>query len=327
MTDSAPNALARRAVRAAQLGAVVNALLAGTKLVAGLAGHSGALVADAVESSADVVGSLLVWGGLTVALRPPDTDHPYGHGRADTLAGAAVALLLVVAALGIAVESIQEIRTPHEVPAPWTLGVLVGVVIVKGLMSRFVRTLGSETGSSAVQADAWHHLSDAVTSGAAFVGIAVALWGSRHWGGIGWAAADDWAALAAAGVIGFNGWLLLRPAVDELMDRAPEPAVLGAVRATAEAVPGVRAVETLTARKVGTAYRVVAHVQADPGMSLEAAHALGHGVQVAVQRAVPRVQSVLVHMEPYAPGRTNGGSPGAPPGAAEPTAGGVAHRA
>lgn len=142
----------------------MNAGLATVKLLAGIFGHTSALIADAVESMADVVGSLLVWAGLAVAARPPDDDHPFGHGKADALAASAVALMLLAAAVGITLAAAREIRTPHQVPAPWTLGVLVAVIIVKTVLSRRVSQVGKTIGSTAVRADAWHHLSDALTS-------------------------------------------------------------------------------------------------------------------------------------------------------------------
>src|SRR3954469_20744139 len=149
---------AARGIRAAQIGVVINAGLAATKLAAGLVGNTYALVADAVESGADVFASLLVWGGLAVAAQPADEDHPYGHGKAEALAAAAVSLMLFGAALGIAVEAVREIRTPHHVPAPWTLAVLVGVMAVKWVLSRRVHAVSAEIGSTAVKADAAHHL-------------------------------------------------------------------------------------------------------------------------------------------------------------------------
>ena len=150
-----------------------------------------------------------------------------------------------------------------------------------------------------MRADAGHHLSNAITSGAAFVGITVALVGQRviH-GGPAWAAADDWAALLAAAVIAVNGGILLRPALDDLMDRTPGDDVLGPMRRAAAGLPGVRAIETLHARKVGLGYRVTVHVHAGPLPPLVEAHALGGRVRAAIQTAVPRAASVLVHMEP-----------------------------
>jgi cation diffusion facilitator family transporter len=302
LPSSTPRAVidaTRRGVRAAQTAILVNAALAVVKLVAGLVGHTYALVADAVESAADVVGSLLVWGGLAVAALPADEDHPYGHGKAEALAAAAVALMMVGAAVAIAIEAVQEIRTPHQVPAPWTLGVLAAVMLTKWLLARRVGAVAAEIGSTAVKTDAWHHLSDAVTSAAAFVGIGVALWGSRFRGGTGWESADDWAALLAAGIIAFNGLLLLRPALHELMDRMPGPDVVAPVRQAAEAVPGVLAVEKLAVRKVGLHYHVDIHVQTEPTMPLDEAHALGGRVKYEIRALVPQVGSVLVHMEPY----------------------------
>jgi cation diffusion facilitator family transporter len=289
-----------RGIRSAQLGLLVNAGLAGVKLVAGLIGNSYALVADAVESTADVLASIAVWGGLAIAAQPADEDHPYGHGKAEPLAASAVALMLLAAAAGIAVEAIQEIRQPHGPPEAWTLGVLVAVVLVKGVLSRRVLTVGSAIGSTAVKADAWHHLSDAVTSALAFVGIGLAVWGTRVLGEPGWAVADDWAALIATGVIAYNGFALLQPALHDLMDRMPGPDVVAPIRNAAEAVPGVLAVEKLHARRTGLAYRVTIHVQAEPSTPLDEAHALGHRVTDAIRAAIPEVEAVVVHMEPYA---------------------------
>jgi cation diffusion facilitator family transporter len=291
----------QRGIRAAQTGMIINAALAAIKLVAGVVGNTYALVADAVESGADVLASLLVWGGLAVAAQPADEDHPYGHGKAEALAAAAVSVMLLGAAAGIATEAVREIRTPHNVPAPWTLAVLVGVVAVKAMLSRRVHAVGDETGSTAVKADAQHHLSDALTSAAAFIGISLALLGSRVWGGHGWESADDWAALVAAGVIAFNGVSMLRAASHDLMDRMPDTNVVRPIRLAALGVPGVAAIEKLHVRKTGMAYRVTLHVQADGTMSLEEAHTLGGRVKSAICASSPQVNYVLVHMEPYHP--------------------------
>ncbi|MDF1503729.1 cation diffusion facilitator family transporter [Roseisolibacter sp. H3M3-2] len=297
--SSAASPAHRAAIRAAQLGLVVNALLAAVKLAAGLLGHTYALVADAVESTADIVASLVVWGGLHIAAQPADDDHPYGHGKAESLAAAVVSLMLVAAAAGIAVEAVREIRTPHRPPAAWTLLVLVGVVAVKGVLSRRVGALGDSLDSTAVSADAGHHLSDAITSAAAFVGIAAALIGSRLSPNPAWAAADDWAALFAAGVIAYNGVQLLRPALHDLMDRMPGEEVTAPVERAARGVAGVLDVEKLVVRRAGTALHVDIHVQADPRTPLDAAHVISGMVKGAIRAAVPRVHGVLVHMEPY----------------------------
>jgi cation diffusion facilitator family transporter len=284
----------RRGIRSAQIAILVNACLAIAKLAAGLVGHTYALVADAVESTADIFASTIVWGGLRVAARDPDDAYPFGYGKAEPLAGAVVALMLLAAAVGIALEALSEIRMPHLTPAPWTLAVLVVVVIVKWTLSRRVQAVGADIGSTAVKADAWHHMSDAVTSAAAFVGISIALWG-----GPGWESADDWAALLASGIIVFNGVRMLRPAVYDLMDRMPGAEVVDQVRRAAERVAGVLATEKLAVRRSGMGYQVTIHVQADPTLRLDEAHALSGAVKAAIRTAVPQVQYVLVHMEPY----------------------------
>lgn len=282
------------AARAAALGIVVNVGLTIAKLVGGLVGHSYALVADAAESGFDLFGSLAVWTGVRIADRDATDEYPFGFGKAEALAGATVALLLLIASVGIAVASIHEIRTPHHAPAPWTLAVLASVIVIKELMARRVRRVATAAGSSALAADAQHHRSDAITSAAAFLGIAVALIG-----GDGWESADDWAALVAAGVIAWNGFSLLRTAVADLMDRIASPDVVRSIRAAAAAVDDVRDVEKLAVRRAGRGYWVDIHVQADPRMSLEAAHIVSGKVKGAIRAATPQVLGVLVHMEPH----------------------------
>ncbi len=283
-----------RAIRSAQVGMIVNAGLAIVKLVAGLVGNTYALVADAVESTADIFASLVVWGGLRVASRDPDENYPFGYGKAESVAAVVVSMMLLAAAVGIGFEAVREIRTPHKTPAPWTLLVLVGVLVVKFTMFRRVKSIGEEAHSTAVRADAWHHASDAITSAAAFIGISIALWG-----GPGWEQADDWAALFASVVIFYNGMLLMRPALHDLMDKVPEGDITGSVRAAASSVPSVLAVEKLSARKAGMVYYVDIHVQADPSMSLHDSHELSGAVKSAIKARLPEVAGVLVHMEPF----------------------------
>jgi cation diffusion facilitator family transporter len=237
--------------------------------------------------------------GLSIAARPADEDHPYGHGKDESLAAAAVSAILLLAAVGIVFQASQEIRHPHEFPAVWTLGVLLGVVILKAVLARRVKEVGVNSGSPAVEADAAHHMSDAITSAAAFVGISAALLGRKFGGGPGWAAADDWAALVAAVVIARNGVSMFLAALHDLMDRTPGEAILTPLRTAALSVPGVRAIEQLAARRVGIGYRVTVHVQADPETTLRDAHAIGGRVKYAMCRVGIRIQSVLVHMEPF----------------------------
>jgi cation diffusion facilitator family transporter len=286
--------------RVALLGIAVNAALAVVKLVAGVVGHSFALVADAVESLVDLAGSAVIWGGFVYGGRPPDKDHPFGHGRIEAMAGMAVAMLVIGAAVWIAVEAVRQIVTPHLSPEPFTLGVLVVVIVVKEGMHRVARRAARATGSSAGHADAWHHRSDAITSLFAFVGIAAALVG-----GPAWAVADDWAALAASGVILVNGVLIARLPFEELTDRhAPEVSVVA--ERVALAVDGVRAIEQCHARRSGRGYRIVLHAEVDPAMTVEASHRLTGIIKERVRESLPGVDSVLVHIEPYAGSGTGG---------------------
>lgn len=284
----------RRSIRWAQAGLLTNACLVFVKLFSGIIGHSNALIADAVESSADIFSSLIVWMGLSIAARPADEDHPYGHGKAEPLAAAVVSLMLLGAAIGISLIAIRDIRTPHHLPSPFTLFIAAGVIFVKEMLYRRVSRVGREVGGTAIVADAWHHRADAISSLAAFIGISIALLGGR-----GWEAADDWAALVAAFVVAVNGIRTLRPAISGLMDEAPDRSVKERVLQAAAEVDGVRSVENLNVRGSGLGFYVDVHVKADPKLSLEEAHEIASKVKYAILEAVPSVVGVLVHMEPY----------------------------
>ncbi|MFL5728570.1 MAG: cation diffusion facilitator family transporter, partial [Cytophagaceae bacterium] len=163
----------RKGIRTTLFGMGVNFILALLKLAAGWFGNSYALIADGFESAGDMLNSMVVWMGLKVASKERDEDHPYGHGKAEPLATMAVSLALIAASIIIAVESISNIRHPHPLPAPFTLGVLLFVILLKELMFRYAMKVGKKIGSNAVKADAWHHRSDMLTSLAAFIGISI----------------------------------------------------------------------------------------------------------------------------------------------------------
>ncbi len=283
-----------RSLRVTFLGLLVNAALAAGKITAGVIGRSHALVADGIESSADLISSLVVWRGVTLAAEPADAEHPYGHGKAEPLAAAVVSTILIIAALWIAVGAIQDmVLRPHRPPAPYTLAVLVIVVVIKELMFRHVHKEGAELKSSVVRADAWHHRSDAITSLFAFVGISIAIIGGERY-----APADNYAAILAGIVIARNGWHLLRPSMNELMDIAPEPAFAQNIRSIARKQPQVAGVEKCLIRKMGNQYQVDMHIEVDPKMTVETAHAVAHQVKDAIRHQLPEVRDVLIHIEP-----------------------------
>ena len=292
-TPESPSSARARGLRLARFGLLVNAVLVVVKVTAGVLGSSYALVADGVESTLDIFSSLIVVRGLTIAGRTADERYHFGYAKAESVASAAVAVMLIVAAIGISVQAVREILTPHHVPAPFTLVVLVGVIAAKELLFRKVLHAGTEIGSLAVKADAWHHRSDAITSAAAFVGISIALVGGERY-----AEADDWAALLASVLIAWNGYRLLRPALDDLMDRAPDDDVIDAVRTSAGAVADVRRVEKALVRRAGMGYFITLHIEADGDMPLRDAHLLGHIVKDRVMDEVRSALDVIVHMEP-----------------------------
>ena len=283
----------QRSLRATFLGLAANVTLTIAKFLAGIFGHSQALIADAVESLADIFSSIIVWRGLVVAETPPDEDHPYGHGKAEPLAAATVSAMLLLAAGLIAYHSLHGIIAPRVAPSPWTLIVLIVVIAVKETLFRFVLRESETVASSAMETDAWHHRSDAITSSAAFIGISIALIGGK-----GYEAADNWAALAAACVIAFNGWRLLRPAFNELMDRSPDRKLIEKIRAVAGTIPGVDAVEKCFVRKMGYQFLVDMHIKVDPQMTVESSHHIGHEVKDKIRAEIPSVRDVLVHIEP-----------------------------
>src|SRR6058998_4086630 len=254
----------RRGLRATFLGMVANILLAAAKLVAGIVGHSHALVADAVESLADLFSSVIVWRGLVVAAEPADADHPYGHGKAEPIAAAVVSTMLLLAAASITVQAAREILQPHHVHSAYTLLVLIVVVAIKESLFRFVMREGISVESSAVRTDAWHHRTDAITSLAAGLGISISLIGGRGYEG-----ADDAAAIVAAAIIAWNGGRLLRPSLNELMDASPDPAIAERIRDIAATTPGVARVEKCLVRKMGWLFYVDMHVEVDPQMTVQ----------------------------------------------------------
>lgn len=281
--------------RVALLGVAVNVVLAFVKLITGVLGNSFALVADAIESLGDIAGSFVVWGGLRYGAQPPDDEHPFGHGKAEALAGLAVSVLIIGAGIGIGIHALREIQRPHQPPQSFTLVVLLAVIVIKESLYRVARRASKASRSTAAHADAWHHRSDAITSLAALVGILIAIVG-----GDGWAVADEVAALFAGCVIVVNGFLISRNPWDELMDKSA-PEIEHACTAAVLSIDGFTGVERCNARKSGRAYRVVMHAEVDPQMSVAQAHALTGMAKAVVRARQPLVSSLLIHIEPSRP--------------------------
>ncbi len=280
-------------IRATWFSIVGNALLAMIKWTAGFFGNSYALIADAIESTTDIFSSILVLFGLKYAHRPPDKNHPYGHGRIEPLVTFLVVGFLVFSALWIAHDAWINIQTPHELPKPYTLIVLGVIVIIKELYFRFISKKSSETHSSSLKADAWHHRSDAITSLAAFIGISVALILGK-----GYESADDYAAILASGFILYNSYLIFRPALGEIMDEHLHDELTDEIRTLAKKVNGVIDTEKCHVRKAGMKYFVDLHLIVNGNLSVREGHDIAHNLKNALMAEIPHVADVLIHVEP-----------------------------
>ena len=288
-----PVPITRKGLKTTLIGIFISAMLATVKALGGIFGHSYALIADAIESASDVVTSTVLWLGLRWSLRPPDKNHPYGHGKAEALAALGISLAMLLAALVIFRDSITNIQQPHRAPAPYTLIILVLVVLVKEGLFRWVKKAGEELNSSALKADAFHHRSDAITSVAAFVGISIALLG-----GPGYEMADDYAALVAALFIGYNAYIIARPAMGELLDESLDPQMHEHIVKIAEAVPGVINVERCHSRKMGTSHQVDLHIWVDGQLTVSEGHRIAHSVKNQLREQIQQIADVHIHVEP-----------------------------
>lgn len=263
------------------------------KGVAGFFGNSYALIADAIESTTDIFSSFLVLFGLQYANRPADKNHPYGHGRAEPLITFLVVVFLMVSAVWIAHDAINNIQTPHELPKPYTLIVLGAIIAWKEFSYRRVVRRSRQINSSALKADAWHHRSDAITSVAAFIGISVALVLGK-----GYEAADDWAALLASGFIMYNGYLIFRPALGEIMDEHVYESIEQRIREVAQTVNGVIDTEKCYIRKSGMIYHVDLHATVDAEITVREGHTISHLLKDTLQQEIPELGNILIHIEP-----------------------------
>lgn len=289
-------ALYREVVNAAVLGLVVNAGLGVAKLVGGLVGHSFALISDAVNSLGDVVTSIAVLVALRLAQRPPDQEHPYGHTRAEAIAGLSVSLLVLGSAVMVGAEAIRRLPEGHEIPPGWTLGIAAVNVVIKEILFRYKIRIGRRTGSSALVAHAWDHRADAFSALAVLIGLSVV-----RWGGPSALFADKVAALLVVAIIVRSALVLIRESANELMDaQAAREFVLG-IEAEALRDPEVRGVETLLVRKSGLEYFADIHLQVDPTLTIAEGHTIGHRVKDRLLDAFPTLRDVLVHLEPFAP--------------------------
>lgn len=292
--------ISKQGLKSTLIGIIVSAFLAIIKGLGGIFGNSYALIADSIESAADVFSSGMLWLGLKWSSKPPDRNHPYGHGKIEALISIGIALALWLAAFIIAKESLQNIITPHKTPEAYTLVILIVVIIAKEVLYRFVLKTGRQIKSGVVKADAVHHRSDAITSAAAFIGIGIGIIG-----GPGYEVADDYAALFASAIIVFNATKISRPAIGELLDEELEPELNEKVKQLASEVKGVELVEKCHTRKMGVMMHADLHIWVHKNLSVKEGHAIAHEVKANIQRKLPQFADIMIHVEPSKLQRTS----------------------
>lgn len=279
-------------------GVLMNLLLSTGKIAGGILGRSNALIADGIESLLDLFSSLLIWGALKYAAKPPDEEHPYGHGKAESLASIIGALVLAVAGAFIAHNSISQlVAAAHgakvHLPSPWTLLLLIGVILLKECLFQVMARRARRIGSNALLADAWHHRSDAITSIAAFIGISISLIG-----GPGYEVADDWAALFACVVIFYSSYSMLRLSLGEVMDARVSGDAEETINRITCSVPGVLSAEKCRVRKSGLSYIADLHIRVSGAISVREGHAISHKVKDRLMTSELPLEDVTVHVEP-----------------------------
>jgi cation diffusion facilitator family transporter len=280
--------------RAALLGLVINLFLGLAKLIGGLIANSFALVSDSVNSLGDVFCSTVILVAYKVAQTPPDKEHPYGHTRAEAIAGSNVALVVILSALWVGWATLRHINDVHELPPDWTLWLAGLNVVIKEILYQYKIRVAKRTGSTAILANAWDHRSDGLCSLAVLFGL-----GIMRLGGPQFRLADEIVSLLIVAAILWTGYSLFRKSVHELLDvQADDPFVLD-VRKTAGGVSGVLGVEKLRIRKTGLEYLADIHIEVDPCLTVAAGHNIGHAVKDQLLHRFPNLRDVLVHLEPY----------------------------
>lgn len=282
-----------RARRVAAYSVAANAVLAAANLAAGTTAGSTAARAAGVEFAADVVAALFLYFGLWYASRPADSEHPYGHGRAETVTGLILGVTLALTGVAIAATSLwglSSVRTPPGAAALWTLS---AAFIVKGLLMTVKIRLGRSLGSRALEADGWNDSVDVLSVLAATVALALTRVDPEQF-----LMADQFGGFVVGLFVVSGGVGVGAAASRELIDTMPAPLLMAEIRRVALAMPGVRGVEKCFGRKTGLHYHIDLHLEVDATMSVRQAHDIATDVRFAIVREVPEVTDVLVHVEP-----------------------------
>ena len=293
MTRTAVDRDLRTGRRVALAGIVASALLATLNIVVGMRTHSVSVVATGLEFAGDVLASTIVVLSMIVAVKPADKDHPYGHGRVETLAALVVGLILAAGGAAICWRSLQGVGELHVPPSAAAIVVLVVAIAVRGVLSAIKFRVGRRLHSTSLVADAWNDTVDILAAAAALTAVALAMYdGSRF------LAADHYGGFAVGIIMILTAVRVLRDASLELVDTMPADDKIERVRAVALEVPGVLGVDKSYARKTGFRYHVDLHIEVAPDLTVAASHAIAGEVRTRVRERLGWVADVLVHVEP-----------------------------
>jgi len=282
--------------RGAWVGIIGNAFLSLIKILAGILGKSYSLISDGLHSLSDITSSLAVLFGMIVAAKPRDKEHPYGHGKAESIASLTVAIMLIVFGLiiGYKVVSSYVDEAVFVEPAAYTLWIAFFSVIAKEGMYRYKVNLGKKIKSTSLIADAWHHRSDALSSAVVVVALVLTIYAGEKW-----AFMDRAGALAVSVMILYAGVKVYLRAASELMDESVDPEIEKEVKKIASTIKEIKYVETLLVRKAGLDFLVDMHIEVDANLSVLESHSIAKLVKNKILQEMPQVKSVLVHVEPY----------------------------
>lgn len=295
-----PSAARRRVYRdathAAGWGLLANILLAALKIGGGLLTGSVALLADAVNSLGDIASAVAVGGALHVAQQDEDDEHPYGHTKAESIAGLSIALLVVFSAAMLGVETIRQFGQTSRPPLWAAAAIAATCALTKEILYQTTRRVARRLRSTSLQAVAWDHRGDALASSGIAIALALAPLAGAYASLI-----DPIAAIVVCLVLIVVGLRLFARTAAELMDQQADPTLTGSIRETAEHVPQAEEIEKLRVRKSGLEYFVEIHVRVDGHLTVSEGHRIGHSVKDAIMLNHPRIRDVHVHIEPHEP--------------------------
>lgn len=278
--------------RLALISMTAGLVLAGAKLIVGYKAHSAAVVSDGLEASGDVVSSAFVYAGLWLASKPPDDEHPYGHGRYETLASLAVGGMLLLTGAAILWKGLTSSAARH-VPLGFAVYPLFAAIVVKVALAWAKFSVGSRIDSSGLQADAWHDLTDLLSTTVALIAVALAVWDPVRFH-----AADQVGAVAIGVLILALSARVVQRTVDSLLDTMPDAGKLNEIKHVALGVAGTLGIEKCFARRTGLRYHVDLHLEVDPDMTVRQSHEIATQVKFTIKETLPWVADVLVHVEP-----------------------------